>query len=204
MAVRIVIAVQPSVFRDPVRDFTRTSQYDPRRLHQLREAPMQHKAILAKAVIAGLIAVGSATTALAGDVGVAVNINVPGVYGQISIGGGVPPPELILTRPTVVVAAPVVVGVPPPEPLYLHVPPGHERHWAKHCREYNACDRPVYFVSERWYNDVYSPHRREYENRQEEHERHFEHEREHGYEREHGHDHDHGHGHDRDHDRDQR
>ena len=25
-------------------------------------------------------------------------------------------------------------------------PPGHAKHWAKHCREYNACGRPVYFV----------------------------------------------------------
>ena len=161
---------------------------------------MQHKAVLMKAVIAGLIAAGSATTALAGDVGVAVNINAPGLYGQISIGGGVPAPELLLPRPTIVVPARVVVGVPPPEPLYLHVPPGHERHWAQHCREYNACNRPVYFVSEHWYHDVYTPHhamhheeeRRELEHRhEEERERHVEHE----------HDHDHDHDHDRDHDR---
>jgi hypothetical protein len=208
MAVQIVFAVQPSVFRDPVRDFTRTSQYDPSSPPTAR-GPMQHKAILAKAVIAGLIAVGSATTALAGDVGVAVNISAPGVYGQITIGGGLPTPELLLPQPTVVVPAPVVVGVAPPEPLYLHVPPGHERHWARHCQEYNACNRPVYFVSDRWYQNVYTPHhmhheeeeRREWEHRhEEERERHFDRDREHAYE--HEHDHDHGHDHDHDHDRD--
>jgi len=45
-------------------------------------------------------------------------------------------------------------------PIYLHVPPGHARHWARHCAQYNACGRPVYFVQDRWYNQVYVPHYR--------------------------------------------
>jgi hypothetical protein len=53
----------------------------------------------------------------------------------------------------------------PAEPLYLRVPPGHAKHWRKHCREYNACDRQVYFVQERWYNDVYVPQYREHGDR---------------------------------------
>jgi hypothetical protein len=53
----------------------------------------------------------------------------------------------------------------------LHVPPGHEKHWSKHCAQYNACGRPVYFVRDEWYNNEYVPHYR------------------------HAHDNDHGHGH---------
>jgi hypothetical protein len=44
------------------------------------------------------------------------------------------------------------------QPIYLHVPPGHEKKWSKHCSKYNACNRPVYFVHDKWYNDVYVPH----------------------------------------------
>lgn len=69
----------------------------------------------------------------------------PGVYGQVTIGGG-PPPPVIYAQPVIAVPAPVIVGAPRVEPIYLHVPPGHEKHWDKHCREYNACNRPVYFV----------------------------------------------------------
>jgi len=159
--------------------------------------------------LAGLASLGAAALAHVGDVSVSVNLATPGLYGQIVL-GDVPAPELIMPRPVVAVPARVVVGVappPPPEPLYLHVPPGHEKHWAKHCREYDACGRPVYFVSERWYHDVYTPqhrmheeHRmreehREIERERIEHEEHVDHVR---YEHEHGHDRDHDH-HDRGH-----
>jgi hypothetical protein len=53
----------------------------------------------------------------------------------------------------VVETAPVVVERPA---VYLRVPPGHAKHWKKHCREYNACGERVYFVQERWYNEHYS------------------------------------------------
>jgi hypothetical protein len=56
----------------------------------------------------------------------------------------------------------VVVGAPPVEPIYLHVPPGHAKHWRKHCHEYHACDRPVYFVRSAEYEPGYRPdHRHE-------------------------------------------
>jgi len=45
--------------------------------------------------------------------------------------------------------------------MYLHVPPGHEKKWRKHCAKYNACGRPVYFVRHDWYNNVYVPRHRE-------------------------------------------
>ena len=160
----------------------------------------QHVARIAGAL--GLIAI--AAQAHAGDVGVSVNVNVPGIYGQITL-GGLPTPELILPRPVVAVPAQVMVDAEV-TPLYLHVPPGYEKHWSRHCREYQACDRPVYFVSDHWYNNVYVPRHHD-ENEQHEwrehgydhdrkEERHEEHAREH--ERKHE---EHGHGHDRDEDR---
>lgn len=35
------------------------------------------------------------------------------------------------------------------------------QNWRKHCRKYNACGRPVYFVQGNWYNEVYVPRYRE-------------------------------------------
>jgi len=150
------------------------------------------------------------TMALAGDVSVSVNLNTPGIYGQLTIGGDVPTPELIMPRAVIAVPSREVVATPPP-PLYLHVPPGHERHWARHCHEYDACGRPVYFVSDRWYHDVYTPRHELHEREREEHFRqemreHEEHEhreeaRDHWREEHHEHDRDydhHDHGHDRD------
>ncbi|MDD2547801.1 MAG: hypothetical protein PHI55_16175 [Burkholderiaceae bacterium] len=68
----------------------------------------------------------------------------PGVYGRIQIGNAPPPPVLyadpvLIQRPAVVV---------PREPIYMYVPPGHAKHWAKHCARYNACGQPVYFLQE--------------------------------------------------------
>jgi hypothetical protein len=66
----------------------------------------------------------------------------PGIYGRVDIGGA-PPPLLVYPEPVVVVRQPQPVQV---QPIYLHVPPGHAKHWSKHCGEYNACGLPVYFV----------------------------------------------------------
>jgi hypothetical protein len=43
------------------------------------------------------------------------------------------------------------------QPIYLRVPPGHEKHWAKYCKRYGACGQPVFFVQDNWYRDVYTP-----------------------------------------------
>jgi hypothetical protein len=160
-----------------------------------------------RAAVGAAATLGVQALALAGDVSVSVNVNTPGLYGQINIGGDVPTPELIMPRPVVAVPVAVVAGAAPPPPMYLHVPPGYERHWARHCREYNACGRPVYFVSDRWYNEVYTPR---YRDHHDEHWRHEEREHEmrreemeHGHEHyDHGHDHDHGYDHDHGHDHD--
>jgi hypothetical protein len=60
-----------------------------------------------------------------------------------------------------VVIQPVPVHAVPVQPVYLHVPPGHAKDWAKHCSKYNACARPVYFVKDDWYNNTYVPYYQE-------------------------------------------
>ena len=102
---------------------------------------------------------------------------VPGVYGQVVLGNG-PPPPVVYEQPMIVQPAPVGEPV---EPIYLHVPPGHAKNWRKHCHEYHACNRPVYFV------------------RSEEYEPGFDRER---WDREHGHGHGHHGDEHGDHDRD--
>jgi hypothetical protein len=87
--------------------------------------------------------------------GVSVTMGAPGFYGRIEMGGLPDPPQLIFPHPVVIV--PVPVGVVAPAPVYFHVPPGHEKHWDKHCHAYHACDRPVFFVRDTWYNQVYVP-----------------------------------------------
>lgn len=95
-----------------------------------------------------------AVSAQAADVGVSVSIGQPGFYGRIDI-GDFPQPEVIYTRPVIVHQPPVHVVH---EPVYLRVPPGHQKKWKRYCGKYNACDRPVYFVKDRWYKNVYVPH----------------------------------------------
>jgi len=96
-----------------------------------------------------------AVPVLAADVGVSATIGEPGFYGHIEIGNVPQPPQLIYTEPVIISPAPVGVAL---QPVYLYVPPGHAKHWDKHCHKYNACGRPVYFVQEGWFNDVYVPH----------------------------------------------
>ncbi|MGH8268138.1 MAG: hypothetical protein ACRETS_12525 [Steroidobacteraceae bacterium] len=110
---------------------------------------------------------------------------VPGVYGQVVIGNGAPPPPVVYAQPVIVEPAPVLVGAPVIEPIYLHVPPGHARHWRKHCHEYHACNRPVYFVRSAEYEPGYRPDRR-HEDHDHGHHEHGDHDDDRG-------DHDHGH-----------
>lgn len=100
-----------------------------------------------------IVIIVAAVSAQAADVGVSVSIGQPGFYGHIDI-GNYPQPRLVYPKP-IVVQPPRARIVE--EPVYLHVPPGHAKKWKKHCHKYNACGKPVYFVQERWYNDVYVP-----------------------------------------------
>jgi hypothetical protein len=86
---------------------------------------------------------------------VSVSVNQPGVYGRIDIGRVPEPPVLVYREPMVIVRGPAVAA--PPEPIYMHVPPGHAKNWRKHCRRYNACGQPVYFVRDDWYQRHYHP-----------------------------------------------
>ena len=72
-----------------------------------------------------------APAAGATDVGVSVQISQPGVYGRIDI-GRFPQPQVVIAQP-VIVAQPRVVYARPADPVYLWVPPGHRKHWRKHC-----------------------------------------------------------------------
>ena len=100
-----------------------------------------------------LVAAALHTTAFATDVGVSVNISQPGFYGRIDL-GRVPQPVVIYPRPLIIEQRPITVVR---EPIYMRVPPGHEKNWGKHCRRYNACGQPVYFVQDNWYREVYAP-----------------------------------------------
>jgi hypothetical protein len=122
---------------------------------------------------------------IAGDVGVSITVGQPGFFGQVNI-GNFPQPQLVYPQPVVVQQAPQFISAPP---IYLHVPPGHEKHWSKHCAQYNACGRRVYFVRDDWYNNQYVPR--------------YQHERDdqdHAEGHGHGEGHDKGHGHDEGHD----
>ena len=92
------------------------------------------------------------------------NVNVivggeisPGVYGRVEIGSA-PPPPVFYPQPVTIVRPPRAVVV---EPIYLHVPPGHAKHWSRYCRRYDACGRPVYFVRSAEYEPGYRPERRD-------------------------------------------
>jgi hypothetical protein len=100
---------------------------------------------------------------------------VPGVYGQVQIGSG-PPPPLVYAQPVIAQPPPVVIGAAPVEPIYMHVPPGHAKNWHKYCHQYHACNRPVYFVKSAEYEPGYY--------------------HDHGHHHDDGDDHDHGHHHD--------
>jgi len=110
-----------------------------------------------KRFLIALAVIMTAAAAQAADVGVSISVGQPGFYGRIDI-GDFPPPQVIYRRPVVVLPPHATVVE---EPVYLHVPPGHAKNWRKHCHKYDACGRPVYFVKNRWYNDVYVPQYRE-------------------------------------------
>ena len=152
-------------------------------------------------IAAAITAATLSTPVLAADVGVSVSIGQPGFYGRLDL-GGFPAPALLYPQPVMIQRVPV--GRPP---LYLRVPPGHAKHWNKHCREYGACGEQVYFVRDDWYHSEYAPryqerHGRGYErdNYRDNYRRDDRYERR-GDERHdnRGDDHDHGHGHGHDH-----
>ena len=98
----------------------------------------------------GLTAVTGASAATSVSVSIDGLVS-PGVYGRINIGNA-PPPVLVYPQPVVIyqTVRPVQAS-----PIYLHVPPGQSRDWARYCRQYNACGQPVYFVRSAEYEPGY-------------------------------------------------
>ena len=116
--------------------------------------------------VAALITLAGTAAATTTNVGVSVSVGQPGFYGHIDI-GNMPPPRIIYPAPVVIQPVPVGVVV---QPVYLRVPPGHEKNWGKHCRKYNACGQPVYFVQQNWYVNEYAPaYRHEHGMREDDH-----------------------------------
>jgi len=132
----------------------------------------------------GFLTLPVASSALARDLDLNVILSGevrPGVYGQVQIGNA-PRPVVVYERPQVVV---VDRRYEREEPVYLHVPPDHARHWDRHCRDYHACERRVYFVRSREYepNYVYvhdrepSPHHHHHDRGPKHHDDHHDHRR---------------------------
>jgi hypothetical protein len=137
-------------------------------------------------LISSLLALQIAPSAFAGGLGINVILSGeirPGVYGQVELGNA-PRPVLVYDQPRVIV---VDRRYNDYEPIYLHVPPGHAKHWDQHCREYHACERRVYFVRSEEYEPDYQYHERERYDR-------HEHDDDDDDDHDHGHGHGHGHG----------
>jgi len=108
-----------------------------------------------KRMLAATLCALAAAPALAADVGVSVEISQPGVYGRIDI-GRFPAPQVIVPQPVIIQPGVVVGRV---QPIYLWVPYGHRKNWARYCAQYRACGYPVYFVRHDWYNREVRGHR---------------------------------------------
>jgi hypothetical protein len=120
-----------------------------------------------KLFLCALLLAGAATSATAADVGVSIGVGDPNFYGQIVI-GNYPRPQVIYQQPIVVHQAATWY-----EPIYVRVPPGHAKNWNRYCASYGYCGRPVYFVQDTWYRDVYAPRYRSYRgDRYDKHDRH--------------------------------
>lgn len=127
---------------------------------QIRKAAMAAFGSLA------LLGAVASMPAQAAEVGVSIGISQPGVYGRIDI-GRFPQPQVVVQQPVYAYPAPPPVyrgnrdyrPAPRVEPVYMWVPPGHQKNWRKHCGQYGACGVPVYFVQDGWYRQHVTPPR---------------------------------------------
>ncbi len=102
-----------------------------------------------------LTAAACAAPVFAANVGISIRVGEPGFYGQLDIDNGYSP--RVLYREPVVIERRYRNATP----AYLVVPREHSRNWGRYCSRYNACSRPVYFVRDEWYRDVYVPRYRQ-------------------------------------------
>lgn len=155
----------------------------------------------AKLLAASLLALFASASAFASDVGVSISVGQPGFYGRIDI-GDYPAPQVLYRQPVIIERPVRYVET---APIYLRVPPGHAKHWSKHCHAYHACNQRVFFVQDNWYNNEYVPRYRERHGGPDRRDYRDDHrddrrdDRDHG--RGHGKGHDNGNGHGRGHDR---
>jgi len=82
---------------------------------------------------------------------ITVSVGEPGFYGRLDLGDA-PKPVLVSPSPVIIEREHVVE-----EPTYVYVPAEQQHDWANYCARYDACSRPVYFVEDHWYNEVYVP-----------------------------------------------
>ena len=108
-----------------------------------------------KKLLAALALVSAAyvASANAADVGVSITVGQPGFYGQLDIGNyNYGPPQVVYRQPVLVERRNWY-----PAPVYVRVPPYQYGNWRRYCGLYGACARPVYFVRDDWYRNVYAP-----------------------------------------------
>ena len=137
---------------------------------------------------AALAAAATVSLPAAAQVGVSINVGQPGFYGRIDLGNFAPPP-VVYAQPIIIERNVQYVG----QPVYLRVPPGHQKKWSKHCHQYNACGQRVYFVRDDWYNNTYAP-RYQQEHRGGDYDRRDDRDDDRGHGKGHGKGHDKGHG----------
>ncbi|HEX4509015.1 MAG TPA: hypothetical protein VH328_03005, partial [Burkholderiaceae bacterium] len=83
----------------------------------------------------------------------------PGAYGRVLVGGYAQPPTVYNQQPSLFGDDPVLSPLgyflqgllQPQEPVYMWVPGYQRNNWQQYCYEYNACNVPVYFVQDGWY-----------------------------------------------------
>ena len=76
-----------------------------------------------------------------------------GIYGRLDL-VKFPKPELINDQPVLIDKSSKRAST---KTVFVHVPPGYERHWQFHCKTYDSCNVPVQFVTESWFVNVYLP-----------------------------------------------
>ena len=108
------------------------------------------KKLFAALALVSAAYVASANTAY---VGVSITVGQPGFYGQLDIGNyNYGPPQVVYRQPVLVERRNWY-----PAPVYVRVPPYQYGNWRRYCGLYGACARPVYFVRDDWYRNVYAP-----------------------------------------------
>ncbi len=98
----------------------------------------------------------AATLPATAQTNVSIEVGQPGFYGRIDLGDFRAPP-VVYAQPIIIERRAHYVA----EPVYLRVPPGHQKNWRKHCSRYNACGQRVLFVRDDWYQNTYAPRFRE-------------------------------------------